>query len=125
MPVDNNGRTVVLGDDDLDIRNYLETALRCQGYSVEVAQNGEEVLAHLHGRQTPVSAVVLDAIMPGGDGSDTLKEIRRFYRDLPVIMISGPASPLDVMEARKNGANDFLAKANQARRSSQSAENGR
>ena len=110
MPVDNNGRTVILGDDDLDVRNYLETALRCQGYSVEVAQNGEEVLAHLHGRQTPVSAVVLEAIMPGRDGIDTLKEIRRFYHDLPVIMISGASSPLDVMEARKNGANDFLAK---------------
>jgi two-component system response regulator AtoC len=110
MPVDNNGRTVVLGDDDLDVRNYLETALRRQGYSVEVAQNGEEVLAHLQGRQAPVSAVVLDAIMPGRDGIDTLKEIRRIYRDLPVIVISGASSPLDVMQARQNGANDFLPK---------------
>src|ERR1017187_1988253 len=110
MPLDSNGRTVILGDDDLDVRNYLETAIRCQGYSVEVAQNGEEVLAYLQGRQTPVSAVVMDVIMPGRDGIDTLKEIRRSYHDLPAIIISGASSPLDVMEARKHGANDFLAK---------------
>ena len=72
---------------------YLETALRCQGYSVEVAQSGEEVLAYLQGHQAPVSAVVLDVIMPGRDGIDALREIRRLDRNLPVIVISGASSP--------------------------------
>ena len=47
---------------------YLETALRCQGYSVEVAQSGEEVLAYLQSHQARVSAVVLDITMPDRDG---------------------------------------------------------
>src|ERR1039457_1148501 len=109
MPVAKNGRTIVLGEDDLEVRNYLEMALRCQGYSVEVAQNGEEVLAYLQGHQAP-TAVVMDVIMPGRDGIDALREIRRLYRELPVIMISGASSPLDVVDAMKNGATDFIAK---------------
>ena len=110
MPVANNGQTIILGEDDLEVCNYLETALQCQGYSVEVAQNGEEVIACLQGRETPVSAIVLDVIMPRMDGIEALKEIRRFSRGVPVIMISGASSPLNVVEAMKNGANDFIAK---------------
>jgi DNA-binding NtrC family response regulator len=110
MPVAKNGRTILLGEDDLEVRSYLETALRCQGYSIEVAQDGEEVLACLRANQTPISAVVLDIIMPRRDGLEALKEIRSFNRDLPVIMISGASSALNVVDAMKNGANDFLAK---------------
>ena len=110
MPAATNGLTVVIGEEDLEIRNYLETALRCQGYSVEVAQNGEEVLAYLQDHQSLVSAVVLDAFMPGRDGISALKEIRQLNHTLPVIAISDASSPLDVEEAMKNGANDFISK---------------
>ena len=88
MPIAENGRTILLAEDDLEVRGYLETALRCQGYSVEIAQDGEEVLSCLNGRLTPVAAVLLDIIMPRRDGLDALKEIRRFDNEIPVIMIS-------------------------------------
>src|SRR5450432_3813580 len=110
MPVANNGHTIIVGEDDLEVCRYLDTALRCLGYSVEIAQNGEEVLARLRDGQVPVSAIVLDVIMPLMDGLDALKEIRRFNPDLPVIMMSGSSSPLNVVAAMKNGANDFIAK---------------
>src|ERR1017187_5547530 len=110
MPATKNGRTILLGEDDLEVRGYLETALRCQGYSIEVAQDGEEVLACLRANQIPISAVVLDIMMPGRDGIEALKEIRSFNRDLPVIMISGASSAVNAVEAMKSGANDFLAK---------------
>jgi two-component system response regulator AtoC len=110
MPVAKNGRTILLGEDDLEVRGYLETALRCQGYAIEVAQDGEEVLACLRASQVPISAVVMDVVMPRRDGIEALKEIRRLNRDLPVIMISGASSPLNVVDAMKNGANDFIAK---------------
>ena len=110
MPTNQNGLTVLLGEEDLEVRVYLETALRCQGYSVEVAQNGEEVLARLQGRQTPVSAVVLDVTLLGTDGIDSLREIRRLDRNIPVILTSGASSPLDVVEAMKNAADDFITK---------------
>jgi DNA-binding response OmpR family regulator len=105
-----NSRTILLGEDDLEVCDYLETALICQGYSVEVAHDGEEVLACLRERQAPVSAVVMDVIMPNKDGIDALKEIRRFDRDVPVIMMSGASSHMNVVDAMKSGANDFIAK---------------
>src|ERR1035438_9222291 len=106
MPAAKNGRTILLAEDDLEVRNYLETALRCQGYSIEVAQDGDEVLACLRGNQVPISAVVLDVIMPRRTGIEALKEIRRFNRDIPFIMISGAVSAFNVVEAMKMGAND-------------------
>jgi two-component system response regulator AtoC len=110
MPVAKNGRTILLAEDDLEVRSYLETALRCQGYSIEVAQDGDEVLACLRANQVPISAVVLDVIMPRRTGIEALKEIRHFNRDIPVIMISGAVSALNVLEAMKMGANDFIPK---------------
>src|SRR5450759_3559315 len=110
MPAAKNGHTSLWGEDDLEVRSYLETALRCEGYSTKVAQDGEEVLACLRASQTPISAVVLDIIMPRKDGIDALKEIRRFDPDLPVIMISGASSALNIADAMKSGANDFIAK---------------
>jgi two-component system response regulator AtoC len=105
-----NGRTILLAEDDLEVRGYLESALKYQGYSVEVAQDGDEALACFRSRQTPIAAIVLDVIMPRKDGIDALKEIRRFDSTVPVIMISGASSPLNIVDAMKNGANDFIVK---------------
>ena len=102
--------TILLGDDDLEVRGYLEMALRCQGHSVEVAEDGEEVLSSLQGSKVPVSAVLLDMVMPRKDGLETLREIRRMDRRIPVIMISGASAPDHAAEAIKLGATDFLSK---------------
>ena len=106
----NGSGTILLGEDELEVRSYLEMALRCQGYSVEMAQDGEELLGCLRSNVGTISAVLLDLIMPRKDGFETLKEIRRIDKDLPVIVISGASSPLNVVEAMKNGATDFLGK---------------
>jgi two-component system response regulator AtoC len=75
-----------------------------------VAQDGDEVLACLRANQVPISAVVLDVMMPRRTGIEALKEIRRFNREIPVIMISGSVSALNVVEAMKMGANDYIPK---------------
>lgn len=104
-----NSQTVLLAEDDHDVRSYLEMALRGQGYAIETADDGEEALDILE--NTPgISAVVLDVVMPRRDGLETLKEIRRMKADLPVIMVSGASSPLNIVEAMRSGANDFLGK---------------
>jgi two-component system response regulator AtoC len=101
--------TILLAEDDAEVRSYLEMALRCQGYLIETADDGEEAVEVL--RLNPhISAVLLDIVMPRRDGLDALKDIRRVDPTLPIIMVSGASSPLNVVDAMKNGATDFLAK---------------
>jgi two-component system, NtrC family, response regulator AtoC len=101
--------TILVAEDDAEIRSYFQMALRGQGYLVETADDGEVALEVL--KQNPwISAVLLDIVMPRRDGLDALKEIRRIDPSLPVIMISGASSPINVVEAMKSGAKDFLAK---------------
>ncbi len=110
MQTVSNGRTILLGEDEMEVRSYLEMALRCHGYSIESAQDGEEVLACLEREGHKISLVLLDIMMPRKDGLETLRDIRRMDRDLPIIMLSGASSPLKVVEAMKSGATDFIPK---------------
>jgi|SRR5579862_3181751 len=110
MRAEANGRTICIAEDDPEVRNYLETSLLCQGYSVEAVQDGEELLAYLHTGYPRVSAVVLDLIMPRKDGMETLREIRGLDKDLPIVMLSGACSPPNIVEAMRSGATDFLGK---------------
>jgi two-component system response regulator AtoC len=105
-----NGRTILVGEDELEVRGYLEMALKCLGYSAELAQDGDEVLDCLQSSRSDFSAILLDIMMPNRDGIETLREIRRIDPDIPVIVISGAASPLNIVTAMKNGATDFLCK---------------
>ena len=103
-------KTVLIGEDEMEVRAYLKMALQCLGYSVELAQDGDEVLSCLQSSRSEISAVLLDLTMPNRDGIDTLREIRRINPDLPVIVVSGDTSTLSVVAAMKTGATDFLCK---------------
>jgi two-component system response regulator AtoC len=110
MRTKEDGRTILIGEDELEVQAYLEMALTCLGYSVELAQDGEEVLSYLSSSPSKVAAVLLDILMPGGNGLDTLKEIRRMEPNLPVVIVSGASSANNIIAAMKGGATDFLCK---------------
>jgi two-component system response regulator AtoC len=101
--------TILVVDDESEMRKYIEMALHCCGYNVETAEDGEEVLAFLRSGRN-ISAVLLDVMMPSRDGFDILDDIRGVSQDIPVIMLSAAASPNKVIKAMKRGATDFLAK---------------
>jgi two-component system, NtrC family, response regulator AtoC len=103
-------KTVLIGEDEIEVRGYLEMALKCLGYSVESAQDGDEVLSCLQSFRSEICAVLLDLTMPNRDGFDTLREIRRIRPNLPVIVISGDTSTLSVVGAMRTGATDYLSK---------------
>src|SRR5579863_4762127 len=88
---------VVVGDDSLDDRSYLETLLQSQGYEVKLAEDGDEVLQCLE-HDGPVSRVLLDLLVPRKGGLETLRELRRRYNGLPVILMSGVPVPNSVRE---------------------------
>jgi two-component system response regulator AtoC len=105
-----NRPTILVAEDEPEVRGYFETALRCFGYGVELAQDGDEALARLQAAGSEVSAVLLDLMMPRRDGLETLREIRALNAHLPVIVVSGAASTLNAVAAMKCGATDFLGK---------------
>jgi two-component system response regulator AtoC len=104
--------SILVAEDELEVRNYLELSLRCRGYTVKHAENGDEVLTCLkeNTEGQGISLILLDIMMPCKDGIETLREIRRFNKTLPIIMLSGVSSPTTIVEAMKCGANDFLTK---------------
>lgn len=106
----NRSRTILVGEDELEVRGYLQMALKCLGYSVELAQDGDEVISFLREAGGEVKAVLLDMTMPNGDGMETLRQVRELDPALPVIMISGAASTVEIVAAMKAGAADFLCK---------------
>ena len=108
LPLPKN-QTVLVAEDEPEVRSYLEMALRGQGYTIETADDGDEALEILE-LNPNISAVLLDIVMPRRDGLETLREIRKINRTVPIIMVSGASSPLNVVDAMKNGANDFLGK---------------
>jgi two-component system response regulator AtoC len=110
MQIPKNGHTILVGEDEMEVRGYLEMALKCLGYGVELAQDGAEVLACLQSSKSEFSAVLLDITMPNRNGMEILREIHQMASSLPVIIVSAASSPLDIVTAMKNGATDFLSK---------------
>ncbi|HTQ58382.1 MAG TPA: sigma-54 dependent transcriptional regulator [Bryobacteraceae bacterium] len=101
------GRILVV-DDELDIREGLDTLLSLEGYSVEMAANGVEGLRKLGTRAYDL--VLLDLMMPDRSGMDVLREVRERDRETPIFMITAYGSVEAAVEALKLGANDYFSK---------------
>jgi CheY-like chemotaxis protein len=79
--------SILVIDDDPDVRGFIVAALEEQGYRVREASDGREGLAELE-RQMP-DLVVLDFIMPGLSGADVARHIRAGNPELPILFVSG------------------------------------
>jgi two-component system response regulator AtoC len=103
-------RTILVLEDEPEVFDYLEMALKCMDYSVELLQDGEEALSCLRAGRSDIAAVLLDMMLPNEDGLETLRAIREIDSHVPVIIVSGASSTFNVVTAMKNGASDFLSK---------------
>jgi two-component system, NtrC family, response regulator AtoC len=101
---------ILVAEDEPEIRNHLQVALRRPNFVVDFAEDGEEILNVLAEGIDRPSLVILDARMAGKDGITTLKEIRDQNLSLPIIMLSGLSSATNMAEAMEHGANKFLTK---------------
>ena len=102
--------TILVADDEPDVRRYLGVALGCDGYQVEFAENGNEVLERIRRGGSEVALILLDILMPYRDGLETLEELRRIRPNVPVIVLSGASSSANIVKAMRGGAVDFLPK---------------
>ncbi|HUK65355.1 MAG TPA: sigma-54 dependent transcriptional regulator [Anaeromyxobacteraceae bacterium] len=100
--------TVLVVDDEKNIRRTLRMVLETEGYAVLEAESAEEALTLLEAE--PVDLGLFDVRLPAMDGLALLVRARELWRDLPVIVISGHAETPDVVEAMRRGALDFFSK---------------
>jgi two-component system nitrogen regulation response regulator NtrX len=104
--------TVLVVDDEKNIRRTLAMVLGGEGYRVLEAATAEDGLEMVGNPGQPVQLVILDLKLPGIDGLEALSRLRadEATRDLPVIVISGHATVDDAVSAIKLGASDFFEK---------------
>src|SRR5512135_2643494 len=80
-------KSVLVVDDEKDIRDWIKKTLEYRKFDVHFAENGESALAQIAGNAFDL--VLLDVKMPGMDGMIVLEKIKQEHPDLPVVMISG------------------------------------
>ncbi len=103
------GGRILVVDDAEGIRSYLADLLELRGYQVDTAEDGRSALALLESGAAP-DLVLLDVMMPGIDGIETLRRIRDEYPALPVVMLSVVGKASTIVEAMRAGAADYLNK---------------
>jgi two-component system, OmpR family, KDP operon response regulator KdpE len=99
--------TILIIDDEVQIRRLLEITLSANGYKISEASTGKEGLA-LAASVQPV-LIILDLGLPDTDGLDLIKRLREWYQK-PVIILSVRNSEDDIVKALDLGANDYLTK---------------
>jgi DNA-binding response OmpR family regulator len=99
---------IMVVDDDQDLRENLDEILSSAGFAVVLAAGGEEALERLARHRFDL--VLLDLVMPGLGGMETLRRIREQMPRLPVIMFSAFASVENAVEAMRQGAQDYVTK---------------
>jgi len=100
---------VLVVDDAEGIRSYLANLLELEGYEVDTAEDGRSALALLEGGAAP-DAILLDVMLPGIDGIETLRRIRALDERVPVVMLSVVGKASTIVEAMQLGAADYLNK---------------
>jgi DNA-binding NtrC family response regulator len=103
-----DGQRVLLVDDEAEFVEVLKLRLESRGIVVETAGTGAEALEKV--KEHAFDAIVLDLVMPGMDGIETLQALRELNPDIQVIVLTGHGNVPSGIEAMKSGAMDFLEK---------------
>ena len=102
-------KTVLVVDDDPTQRRLIQAVLEREGFHVDQAESGDQAMERLIAGACP-DVVLLDLVMPGASGIDTLKELRARGHGQPVIVITAKGGIETVVEAMHAGALDFFVK---------------
>jgi two-component system response regulator MprA len=100
---------ILVVDDERAVRESLRRALDLEGYSVELASDGEEALERL-ALDPPPDAVILDILMPGVDGLEVCRRLRVEGNHVPILMLTARAEIDSRVAGLDAGADDYLPK---------------
>jgi two-component system, OmpR family, response regulator MprA len=99
---------ILVVDDERAVRESLRRALELEGYQIELAADGGEALARLDSEQP--DAVILDVLMPGMDGLEVCRRLRRSGNRLPILMLTARDAVENRVEGLDAGADDYVTK---------------
>lgn len=102
------GEKILIIDDEPDIGWAFTTVLSCEGYRIITAKTAREGMSRIK-REIP-NMVFLDMKLPDQNGLDLLKEVKKNFKDLLVIMLTGYQTVETAVEAMKSGAYDYVSK---------------
>ncbi|WP_111497733.1 sigma-54-dependent transcriptional regulator [Marinobacter bohaiensis] len=100
--------TVLIVEDDLDLREALVTTLELAKFKVREADSAEQAMQRL--ADGPVDIVVSDVNMPGKSGHELLADVQRLYPGLPMMLITAYGQINDAVAAMQAGATDYMVK---------------
>ena len=99
--------TILLVDDDARLREIVGMALEGEGYGVRTVGSAEEAVDVLE--RTDPDLLILDVMLPGRDGFELCREIRR-QSGVPILMLTAKTDTVDVVVGLESGADDYLTK---------------
>jgi two-component system, OmpR family, response regulator MprA len=100
---------ILVVDDERAVRESIRRALELEGYEIELAEDGRQALDRLESESQP-DAVVLDILMPGVDGLEVCRTLRKSGSSVPVLMLTARTQVEDRVEGLDAGADDYLTK---------------
>jgi Response regulators consisting of a CheY-like receiver domain and a winged-helix DNA-binding domain len=100
--------TILVIDDDPYIRELVGTLLKGEGFEIHEAGNGREALQKLSERKTDLC--VLDLMMPDMDGFEFCRQARKYYDELPILMLTAKGDISQKVKGFELGADDYLVK---------------
>ncbi len=98
---------ILLIEDEVQIRRFIELELKCEGYGVQSAENGIEGLTLA--REQVFDLIILDRMLPGMDGLEICRRLRKDSQ-IPIIMLTARTEVKERVEGLDSGANDYLTK---------------
>ncbi len=101
------GTRILYVEDDQRIRGSVKLALEDEGWQVDEAETGEEAIVSFD--RSPTDVVLIDIMLPGIDGFEVCRSIRR-NSDVPIVMVTARADTHDVVAGLEAGADDYLTK---------------
>jgi two-component system, OmpR family, response regulator MprA len=101
---------ILVVDDERAVRESLRRALELEGYEVQLAADGAEAIERLGANNGQPDAVVLDILMPGIDGIEVCRYLRRTGNTTPVLMLTARDAVGDRVAGLDAGADDYLVK---------------
>jgi two-component system response regulator MprA len=100
---------IMVVDDERAVRESLRRALELEGYEIDLAADGGEALARLNGDDQP-DVLILDVLMPGIDGLEVARRVRRDGNRIPILMLTARDAVENRVEGLDAGADDYVTK---------------